>query len=122
MKIALLALLAFIAFLHLSFLVLEMFLWTHPRGLKIFGHTLEKAEASYVLAKNQGLYNGFLAAGLIWAILVSGAPEATSVQGFFLSCVAIAGIYGGITVSARIFLIQAVPAIIALALLVVSRL
>ena len=108
-------LIAVIALLHLYFLVLEMFLWTHPIGLRIFGQTAETAEASKVLAANQGLYNGFLAAGLVWG-LWSGA-EGFHVKLFFLGCVLVAGIYGGLTAKRKILYVQALPAAIALILL-----
>ena len=115
MDIALRVLLWLIAALHLWFMVLEMFLWRTPLGLKTFRMSREKADSSAVLAANQGLYNGFLAAGLIWGIfLVSGAFY---VRLFFLSCVAMAGIFGAATVSKRIFFIQALPAMVALAIL-----
>ena len=103
-----------VALLHIYFLVLEMFLWDKPRGRKTFGLTPEFAAASKSLAANQGLYNGFLAAGLIWG-LVSGA-SGTAIKIFFLSCVIIAGIYGSLSVSKKIFFVQALPAIIALIL------
>src|SRR5262245_49762742 len=103
---------ALVAVLHLYFLVLEMFLWTKPFGLRTFGLTPEFAAASRALAANQGLYNGFLAAGLLWgAFLGSGA-----ISTFFLGCVIVAGVFGAITVSRKIFWVQAVPGIIALAL------
>lgn len=102
-----------IAILHLLFLVIEMFLWTKPAGIKIFRMKQEFAQATRKLAANQGLYNGFLAAGLTWAA-VSGQ---FSVQLFFLSCVFIAGVYGAISVSKTIFWIQAMPAMAALILL-----
>jgi len=93
------ALVALVAALHVYFLVLEMFLWTRPLGLKTFGNSLEKANDSAVLAANQGLYNGFLAAGLVWA-LVAGVPVfAFEIKVFFLLCVIVAGIYGAVTVS-----------------------
>jgi len=106
-------LIALIAVLHVYILVLEMFLWDKPYGLKAFGNSLEKAQLTKVLAQNQGLYNGFLAAGLFWALL---APMgyATAIANFFLGCVLIAGIYGGLTASKKIIYIQAVPALIAL--------
>lgn len=106
---------ALIALLHVYFLVLEMFLWDKPAGLRAFGQTLEAAQASKVLAANQGLYNGFLAAGLFWG-LIQGT-EGTDVQVFFLGCVLVAGVYGGITASRKILFIQAVPALVGLALL-----
>jgi putative membrane protein len=104
---------AFIAALHIYILVLEMFLWDKPLGLRVFGNSVEKAVLTKVLAKNQGLYNGFLAAGLIWSIFSSNIMF-VSLATFFLSCVFIAGIYGAWTVSRKILLIQAIPAFIAL--------
>lgn len=102
-----------IAILHVYILVLEMFLWDKPYGMKAFGNNVEKAKLTKVMAQNQGLYNGFLAAGLFWA-LFADAPFATSIANFFLGCVLIAGIYGGLTASKKIIYIQAVPALIAL--------
>jgi putative membrane protein len=111
------ALVALVAALHGYFLVLEMFLWTRPLGLKTFHNSIEKATDSAVLAANQGLYNGFLAAGLVWG-LVQGVPGfAFQIKVFFLLCVIVAGIYGAVTVSQRILLVQAAPAAIALTLL-----
>ena len=107
-------LIVIVALLHFFFLYLEMFLWDKPRGMKSFNLTAEFAKQSKRLAMNQGLYNGFLAAGLLWG-LMAGDP----VKLFFLSCVIIAGIFGAFTVSKRIFYIQAVPAILALVLLLV---
>jgi putative membrane protein len=108
---------ALVAALHGYFLVLEMFLWTRPLGLKTFRNSPEKAADSAVLAANQGLYNGFLAAGLIWG-LVHGVPAfAFQIKMFFLLCVIVAGIYGAATVSRRILFVQAAPAAIALTLL-----
>ncbi len=107
-----------VALFHIYFLVLEMFLWDKPQGRKTFGLTPEFAAASKSLAANQGLYNGFLAAGLIWG-LVSGANGA-SVKIFFLACVIIAGVYGSISVSRKIFFGQALPAIIALVLVLLA--
>jgi putative membrane protein len=98
-----------VALLHLYFLVLEMFLWTRPQGLKVFRQTAEKAEQSRVLAANQGLYNGFLAAGLIYGV-ATGSRE---FELFFLACVIVAGSYGAATVNRRIFFVQAVPALLA---------
>ena len=106
-------LIALIALLHVYFLILEMFLWDKPLGLKIFGNSLDKAKLTKVLAQNQGLYNGFLAAGLFWS-LCAPATYATALANFFLGCVLIAGIYGGLTASKKIIYIQAVPALIAL--------
>ena len=99
-----------VALLHLYFLVLEMFLWTRPLGLKVFRQSAEKAEQSKVLAANQGLYNGFLAAGLVYGAL-TGSRE---FELFFLACVVIAGLYGAATVNKRIFFIQSVPALLAM--------
>jgi putative membrane protein len=111
------ALVALVALLHVYFLVLEMFLWTRPLGLRTFRQTIEKATDSAVLAANQGLYNGFLAAGLIWGLLHPAAAFGFQVKVFFLICVIIAGIYGAVTVSRRIAYVQAAPAAIALILL-----
>lgn len=105
------ALTAVVALLHLYFLVLEMFLWTQPLGLKTFGQSREKAEQSKVLAANQGLYNGFLAAGLIYG-LATGSREFCL---FFLGCVAVAGLYGAASVSRKILFVQALPAVLAIA-------
>ncbi|WP_434027493.1 DUF1304 domain-containing protein [[Pseudomonas] boreopolis] len=102
-----------VAALHLYILVLEMFLWTRPPGLKAFRNTLEKAQATRVLAANQGLYNGFLAAGLAWGAIAGRADVAA----FFLGCVAVAGLYGAWSVSRRILFVQAVPAALGLLLL-----
>ena len=106
-----LVLVVLVALLHLYFLVLEMFLWTRPLGLKTFRNTPEKAEITRVLAANQGLYNGFLAAGLLYAA-VTGSREFAL---FFLACVVVAGVYGAWSVNKRIFFVQAVPALLALA-------
>lgn len=107
---------AIVAILHLGFLVLEMFLWNHPIGRKTFKMTKEVSESSATLAANQGLYNGFLAAGLIWG-LISGE---FSVKLFFLICVFIAGVFGGITAKRSILYIQALPALFGLVLLYLS--
>ncbi len=107
---------ALVAFEHMYFMILEMFFWTKPKGLKTFGMTLEKAENSKVLAANQGLYNGFLAAGLIWSILNKSYSNQLAI--FFLSCVIIAGVYGAYsTKKTKLLYFQSVPAIIALALI-----
>jgi putative membrane protein len=108
-------LIALVALLHLYFLVLEMFLWTKPLGLKVFGQTREAAEASKVLAANQGLYNGFLAAGLLWGLALG--EQGTAIKIFFLVCVVIAGVYGAATANRRILFVQALPAVCALCLL-----
>ena len=103
-----------IGLLHLYILVLEMFLWDKPAGLRAFGQTLEAATATKVLAANQGLYNGFLAAGLFWGL--SLGANGTEVKVFFLSCVLVAGFFGAATASRKILFIQAVPAAVGLAL------
>ncbi|PKO43938.1 MAG: DUF1304 domain-containing protein [Betaproteobacteria bacterium HGW-Betaproteobacteria-3] len=103
-----------IALLHVYFLVLEMFLWDKPAGLRAFGQTLEAAQASKVLAANQGLYNGFLAAGLVWGLTLGAAG--TPVKAFFLGCVLVAGLYGAATASRKILYVQALPAALGLAL------
>ncbi|MHB1310660.1 MAG: DUF1304 domain-containing protein [Gemmatimonadaceae bacterium] len=110
---------AFVAFLHVYFLVLEMFFWTKPLGLKVFGLTPEAAEASKVLAANQGLYNGFLAAGLMWSLTLGPAGHGTRV--FFLGCIVIAGVFGGATANRRILFVQALPAAVALGLVFMAR-
>ena len=110
-------LVAVVAALHVYFLILEMFLWTKPLGLKTFRNSIEKATESAVLAANQGLYNGFLAAGLLWGLLHPNAAFAFQIKIFFLLCVIVAGVYGAATVSRRILYVQAVPAALALILL-----
>lgn len=107
-------LIALVAALHVFFLILEMFLWDKPLGLKVFRNTPEKAAITKVLAANQGLYNGFLAAGLIWGLLHGNPAFALQIKAFFLLCVIVAGAYGAATVSTRILLVQALPAAIAL--------
>ncbi|PUA20017.1 DUF1304 domain-containing protein [Glaciimonas sp. PCH181] len=111
-------LIALVALLHVYFLVLEMFLWDKPIGLKTFRLTQEFATASKTLAANQGLYNGFLAAGLIWGLYLGTAGLAISV--FFLLCVIIAGIFGAATVGKKILFVQALPAAIALGFLLAA--
>jgi putative membrane protein len=103
-----------VAALHVYFLVLEMFLWTTPTGLRVFKMTPQKAQDSAVLAANQGLYNGFLAAGLLYGIFAANAAAGFQFKVFFLLCVIAAGLYGGYSVSKRIVYVQAVPAAIAL--------
>ena len=103
----------FVALIHGYILILEMFLWDKPAGLRAFGISKELATASKALAANQGLYNGFLAAGLIWG-LVAGDNR---IQIFFLGCVLIAGVFGAITASKKILWVQAVPALVALLLI-----
>ena len=107
-------LVALVAAIHIYILVLEMFLWRTPRGLKAFGMDQDFADRSATLAANQGLYNGFLAAGLIWGLIASD-PVGFQVRVFFLACVIVAGLYGAATVSRRILVVQALPAAIALA-------
>ena len=109
---------AIVVLIHVYILVLEMFLWTKPLGLKAFGQSLQSAQASRVLAANQGLYNGFLAAGLAWGLLLG--TEGFGVKVFFLVCVIVAGLYGAATASRKILFVQALPAAIALALLVLA--
>jgi putative membrane protein len=105
-----------VAALHLWFLVLEMFLWDRPLGRKTFGLKPDFATQSKTLAANQGLYNGFLAAGLLWSLFPLGAPDAgAAIAIFFLACVIVAGVFGAATVSRMIFWVQAAPAIAALA-------
>jgi putative membrane protein len=110
---------ALVALLHLYFLVLEMFLWDTPRGMRVFGLTPEFAKASKSLAANQGLYNGFLAAGLLWALSLGAAGQAVAI--FFLLCVIVAGVFGAVTVNRRILWVQALPAALALLLTLFSR-
>lgn len=105
---------ALVALLHIYILVLEMFLWDKPAGLRAFRMTAEKAGATKVLAANQGLYNGFLAAGLLWGLALGA--DGTAVKLFFLGCVIAAGVYGGATAYRKIFYIQALPAAIGFAL------
>jgi putative membrane protein len=112
MKIVKSVLIVVISIQHFLFLILEMFLWKTPIGLRIFGMTQEAAELSATLAANQGLYNGFLSAGLIWSLLIKANKKKTQI--FFLICVIIAGLFGGYTVKYTIYLIQALPAFIAL--------
>ena len=107
-----------VALLHIYFLVLEMFLWEKPAGRRAFGLTREAAASTKVLAANQGLSNGFLAAGLFWGL--SLGPDGTSVKVFFLSCVLIAGLYGAATASRKILFVQAIPAAVGLALVLLS--
>ncbi len=114
MEIITTVLIGIVALLHIYFLVLEMLLWDKAYGRKTFGLTAEFAKESKVMAANQGLYNGFLAAGLIWGLMLGDAGK--DIKIFFLSCVVIAGLYGGFTVGKKILFIQALPAAIALAL------
>jgi putative membrane protein len=109
---------AVVALLHVYFLVLEMFLWDKPAGLRAFGQTPEAAKASKVLAANQGLYNGFLAAGLAWGLVLG--DSGIGVKVFFLVCVLVAGLYGAATASRKILFVQALPAALGLVLLLLS--
>jgi putative membrane protein len=117
-KIAI-ALIAFVLASHLGFLVLEMFFWTSPYALKAFGMTPEFAQASKVLAANQGLYNGFLVAGLLWGL--SKGDDGFALKVFFLGCVIVAGVFGALTAKTSILFIQALPAALALVALLASR-
>lgn len=119
MKIAANILVVVVALEHLLFLVLEMFLWTSPTGLRTFGMTPDVAESSATLAANQGLYNGFLAAGLLWGLSRRNDNYATVL--FFLGCVIVAGAFGGMTAKASILFVQGAPALIALLLVLLAR-
>lgn len=110
---------ALVAIIHVWFLILEMFLWNTPFGMKAFGMSAEVAASSAVLAANQGLYNGFLAAGLVWGLVARRG--AFGIQVFFLVCVVIAGVFGAYTAKPAILFIQALPAAIALALVFAAR-
>ena len=107
-------LVALVGLLHVYVLVLEMVLWTRPHGRKVFGMTPEFAQQTRVLAANQGLYNGFLAAGLFWSLLHPAPEFAWQIAMFFLACVAAAGIFGGATASPKILLVQTGPAVVAM--------
>ena len=117
MKLAADVVVGLVALLHLYFLVLEMFLWDKPKGMKTFGLTPEKAAVTKSLAMNQGLYNGFLAAGLLWG-LYAGAFD---FKVFFLACVIVAGVFGAATASRAILWVQAVPGLVALGLVLATR-
>ena len=119
MRITTNVLVAIVALEHLGFLVLEMFLWNTPVGIRVFDLTPAFAEQSSSLAANQGLYNGFLSAGLIWSLIrgPSGFPQKV----FFLSCAVVAGVFGALTVKGSILLIQAAPALITIVLVILSR-
>jgi putative membrane protein len=106
---------ALVAVFHLAFMYLEMVAWDRPLGRRVFGTTAEFAAASKPLAANQGLYNGFLVAGLVWGLTLGEAGFAVKI--FFLVCVVVAGLFGALTVSARILFVQALPAVLALAAL-----
>lgn len=121
MKLVANSLVLVVAVLHVYFLILEMFLWQKPLGLKVFGNTPEKAELMAVLAANQGLYNGFLAAALLISFLQSDPALCLAFQVYALSCVIIAGLYGAWSVSRRILFIQALPAALALLMIALTR-
>jgi putative membrane protein len=119
MTLAAVVVIGLVAALHTWFMVLEMFLWTRPAGRKAFGLEAEFAATTRTLAANQGLYNGFLAAGLAWgAFLIANGRDSWGVATFFLVCVIVAGVYGAITVSRKILMVQALPAIVGLLLVV----
>ena len=120
MELIISALIFLIVIEHAGFLYLEMFLWTKKAGIKIFRHSKEQAEKTKVLAANQGLYNGFLAAGLLWGLFHNNPVFGSQIIFFFLACIVIAGIYGGITVSRSIFYIQALPALFTVTLLLLK--
>ena len=120
MQIAAAVLVVIVAGLHLYFLVLEMFLWRSPFGRRTFKLTQEVADSSAVLAANQGLYNGFLAAGLLWGLVGYGIVSGRPILTFFLACVIVAGLYGAATVNRRIAVVQSLPAAVALALVWLS--
>jgi putative membrane protein len=107
-------LIAIVAALHVFFFVLEAFLWTKPFGRKVFRLDPDFAEKSAALAKNQGVYNLFLAAGLVWSLMLADAPHAPAIATFFLMCVLVAGLVGALTVNPRIFVVQGLPALAAL--------
>ena len=114
MGIIAIILVALVAIEHIYILCLEMFLWTTPKSLKTFGITKEDAISSKVLAANQGLYNGFLAVGLIWGLIHPNAEFAIQIQYFFLGCVVVAAIYGGLTAKKSILIVQGLPALLAM--------
>lgn len=117
MELVISILILFIAFEHFGFLYLEMFLWTKKQGRKIFGNSAEDAEKTKVLAANQGLYNGFLASGLIWGFFHPVPEIGLQIILFFLGCIIIAGIYGAVTAKISILYLQALPALIAAVLI-----
>ena len=122
MKTLAIVLTGFVAFEHIYFMIIEMFLWTKPYGRRAFGLKADFAESTKVLAANQGLYNGFLVAGLVWSLIDQNLQFAYALKVFFLSCVIIAGIYGALsTKKIKLFYIQAVPAIIALIVVLINH-
>jgi putative membrane protein len=114
------ALVVLVALLHIGFLVLGMFLWTRPLGLSVFGQTPERARETAAMAAYQGVYHGFLAAGLIWGLVYPAPGAGLQIKLFFLGCVIVAGLYGGHLVSRRILYVQALPAIVAAILLLIA--
>ena len=111
-------LIAIVALLHFYFLVLEMFLWDKPYGRRVFGMSKERAAQSKSLAANQGLYNGFLMAGLVWGLLAG--EQAQAIKIFFLSCVIVAGLFGGLTANRKILWVQGLPGVLALVLVLLT--
>ena len=120
MELVISSLILFVALEHLGFLYLEMFLWTKKAGIKIFGHAKEEAEKSKVLAANQGLYNGFIAAGLAWGFFHPNSEFGSQIVLFFLTCIVIAGVYGALTAKTSILYIQALPAFITATLILLN--
>lgn len=110
-----------VAVLHVYILYIEMFLWNKPKGLKIFRMTQAQADNSKVLAANQGLYNGFLAAGLFWSVFVADPVQSFQLSVFFLGCVIVAALYGGYTVGKKILMVQGTPAALALIIVLIGR-
>lgn len=120
MAMAATVLVALVALLHIYFMVLEMFFWDKPLGMKAFGNTQAAATATKVLAANQGLYNGFVAAGLLWGLWLGTGSMGTQIKVFFLICVITAGIYGAMTANKKILYVQALPGVISLALVLLA--
>ncbi len=118
MRMAAHTVIALVGLIHVYILVLEMFLWDRPAGRRAFGTTQEMATSTKVLAANQGLYNGFLAAGLFWSLMLGAAGQAVSL--FFLGCVLVAGLYGAATASRKILFVQALPAAVGIALVLMA--
>ncbi|GAB5430218.1 MAG: DUF1304 domain-containing protein [Devosia indica] len=120
MAIVAMVLVGVVALIHVYIVLLEMVWWTTPRGQKAFGLTPEFARETKVLAANQGLYNGFLAAGLVWGLVHPDPAVAWQIKLFFLACVAVAGLYGAATASRRILFIQTLPAVLTILALVLA--
>lgn len=118
MSLLALLVVALVALLHLWFLVLEMFLWTRPSGRRAFGLSEEFARQSKVLAANQGLYNGFLAAGLLWSLWLGASGRPVTL--FFLGCILVAGVFGGLTATRKVLWIQALPALVGIVLVLLA--